>query len=156
MNRLSILVKYLDKDCPRLYMTSIGDCIDLYAAEDVSIPLGESKLINLGVAMQLPQNYEAHIYPRSSTFKNWGIVMANHVGIVDNTYCGDNDWWMFNAICVKGIQAIDDKGTMGTIIHKGDKIAQFRIYLNMPKVNIIEVDSLHNKDRGGIGSTGMR
>lgn len=120
-----------------------SDWIDLRAAEDVELKAGEFKLISLGVAMELPKGYEAHIVPRSSTFKTWGIIQTNHCGIIDESYCGDNDVWKFPALA-----------TRDTVIHKNDRICQFRIVEKMPNVIFDEVDSLDNEDRGGFGSTG--
>ena len=140
---LSILVKYFDEHMPRLEKIVVGDWIDLRAREDVSISFLESGKIPLGVAMQLPEGYEAHIAPRSSTFKHWNIIQTNPPGIVDEKYCGDNDEWFFSAVAFKD-----------TEIKKGDRIAQFRIVRKMPKVELIEVETLDNPDRGGYGSTG--
>lgn len=99
---LNIPIKYNDTyiKMPRLNKIKKGDWIDLYASHDQIIPKGECKLINLGIAMQLPDGYEAHVLPRSSTFKKWGIIMTNSQGIIDETYCGDNDWWCFSAYCL--------------------------------------------------------
>ena len=122
---------------------SVGNWIDLCSAKRVVMMEGDHELISLGIAMKLPEGYEAHILPRSSTFKKWGIIMANSMGIVDNTYCGDNDIWMFSAIATRNI-----------VIEKGDRIAQFRIVEIQPSIRFNQVNSLGNKDRGGFGSTG--
>lgn len=122
---------------------SVGNWIDLCSAEKVYIEQACHSLISLGIAMEIPKGYEAHILPRSSTFKKWGIIMANSMGIVDNTYCGDNDIWMFSAIATRNI-----------VIEKGDRIAQFRIVEIQPSIRFNQVGSLGNKDRGGFGSTG--
>ena len=122
-----------------------GDHIDLCAAERVEMKAGEARIISLGVAMQLPEGYEAHVLPRSSTFKRWGILMVNSMGIIDNSYCGDNDIWGFPALA-----------TRDTVIEAGDRIAQFRIVKKMPLVQFQLVDKLGNKDRGGFGSSGVR
>lgn len=106
---------------------------------------GDFALIPLGVAMKLPKGYEAHVVPRSSTYKNFRIIQANSFGIIDNTYCGNDDMWYFPAI------AMED-----TVINKGDRICQFRIIKSMPAIKLEEVSFLHNKSRGGIGSTGVR
>lgn len=121
-----------------------GDHIDLCAAERVEMKAGEFKIIPLGVAMQLPEGYEAHVLPRSSTFKRWGILMTNSMGIIDNSYCGDNDIWGFPALAMRD-----------TVIEAGDRIAQFRIVKKMPPVQFQLVDKLGNEDRGGFGSTGV-
>ena len=114
------------------------------AAENVTLKKGDFKLISLGVAMALPEGYEAHLVPRSSTFKNFGVIQANSVGIIDNSYCGDNDVWCFPAFAVRD-----------TEIHVNDRICQFRIVKNQPAVGFDEVVFLEGNDRGGFGSTGM-
>lgn len=120
-----------------------GDWIDLRAAEDAEMESGDFRLISLGVSMKLPVGYEAHIVPRSSTYKNWGIIQANHMGVIDNSYSGNNDIWMFPAIAIRD-----------TVIHKNDRICQFRIVKKQPPISFVEVDWLDDVDRGGIGSTG--
>ena len=120
-----------------------GDWIDLRAAEDVELKAGESKLISLGVSMELPDGYEAHVVPRSSTFKHWGVTQTNHMGVIDNSYCGDNDIWMFSALATRDV-----------LIEKNSRICQFRLFKKMEDVNITTVDHLDGKDRGGFGSTG--
>ncbi len=142
---LKIVIKYHDKDIPELQRTELGDWIDLYAAEDKDIKQGTYDRISLGVSMMLPEGYEAHVVPRSSTFKNWGILQTNSMGIIDNSYCGDNDIWQMPVYAVRD-----------THISKGDRICQFRIVPKMPTVNFAESDHLSDKDRGGFGSTGMR
>ena len=108
-------------------------------------------MIPLGVAMELPEGYEAIVAPRSSTFKTWGIVQANSIGVIDNSYCGDNDQWYYPAICLKPTE-----GEHGVWIHKGDKICQFRIQENQPEIRFEEVEVLGNEDRNGFGSTGNK
>lgn len=120
-----------------------SDWIDLRAAEEVELKAGEFKLINLGIAMELPAGYEAHMVPRSSTFKNFGIIQTNHQAVIDNRYCGDNDEWRFPAYALRD-----------TVIHINDRIAQFRIIKKQPEIIFEEVSILGNEDRGGIGSTG--
>ena len=143
---VNIKIKYFDKDIEKLdYIDGKSDWIDLRAAEDVDLKKGEFKLIPLGVAMELPNGFEAHIVPRSSTFKNFGIIQTNHCGIIDNSYCGDSDMWMFPAFAVRD-----------TIIHKNDRICQFRIMRNQPEIQCCEVKKLEGEDRGGFGSTGTR
>ena len=122
-----------------------SDWIDLRAAEDVSLKQGEFRLIPLGVAMKLPTGYEAHIVPRSSTFKNFGIIQTNHQGVVDGSYCGDNDQWFMPVYAVRDTQ-----------IALNDRICQFRIVENQPKILFKEVSSLSGADRGGFGSTGKQ
>ncbi|MFG6347207.1 MAG: dUTP diphosphatase [Lachnospiraceae bacterium] len=121
-----------------------SDWIDLRAAENVTLKKGDFKLISLGVAMALPEGYEAHLVPRSSTFKNFGVIQANSVGIIDNSYCGDNDVWCFPAFAVRD-----------TEIHVNDRICQFRIVKNQPAGGFDEGVFLEGNDRGGFGSTGM-
>ncbi|MBQ2976764.1 MAG: deoxyuridine 5'-triphosphate nucleotidohydrolase [Clostridia bacterium] len=122
-----------------------GDWIDLRAAETVEMKAGEYRLISLGVSMQLPKGYEAHVAPRSSTFKKWGILMTNSVGVIDESYCGDHDLWYFSALAMRD-----------TVIEKGDRICQFRIVEKMPAVAFETVEFLSAPDRGGIGSTGEK
>lgn len=140
-----IKVKYFSDKIDRLaYIEGKSDWIDLRSAVDISLKKGEHKLIPLGVGMKLPDGYEAHIVPRSSTFKNFGIIQANHMGVIDNTYCGDNDQWMMSAYAVRD-----------TEIHVNDRICQFRIMKNQPALIFDEVEKLENMDRGGFGSTGI-
>lgn len=120
-----------------------GDWIDLRAAETILIVKGEFKYIPLGVAMQLPEGYEAIVTPRSSLFKRRGIIMTNSIGIMDESYCGDNDEWKFPAYA-----------TRDTLIPKGERICQFRIVKHQPEIEFEIVDTLGNPDRGGYGSTG--
>lgn len=140
----TIKIQYLNDKIKKLeYIDGKSDWIDLRAAERVELKSGEFKLINLGVAMQLPTGYEAHIAPRSSTFKNFGVIQANSIGIVDESYCGPNDWFFFPAIALRD-----------TVIDVNDRICQFRIEKHQPQIIFSEVNALDNKDRGGIGSTG--
>lgn len=141
-DKLTIRIKYHDDILP-IDRFENGDWIDLRSAEDVEMKAGEFRLISLGVSMQLPEGYEAHIVPRSSTCKKWGVIQANHMGVVDNSYCGDNDIWKFPAIAVRD-----------TIIYKNDRICQFRIMKKQPKFEFKEVDYLEGPDRGGFGTTG--
>lgn len=120
-----------------------GDWIDLRSAETVAMESGEFRVISLGISMKLPEGYEAHVLPRSSTFKKWGILMVNGMGIIDNSYCGDNDIWGFPALAMRK-----------TKIHEGDRICQFRIVKKQPDLAFIEVESTGEKDRKGFGSTG--
>lgn len=139
-----IKIQYLNDEIKRLeYIDGKSDWIDLRAAERAELKAGEFKLINLGVAMELPKGYEAHIVPRSSTFKNFGVIQANSMGIVDESYCGPNDWFYFPAIALRD-----------TVIEVNDRICQFRIEKHQPTVVFQETGRLDNTDRGGIGSTG--
>ena len=141
-----IKIQYLDETIEKLcYIDGKSDWIDLRAAEDVKLKAGEFKLIPLGVAMELPKGYEAHLVPRSSTFKNWGLIQTNSMGVVDQSYCGDNDMWRMPVYA-----------TRDTVIHVGDRIAQFRIMKNQPQIQFEEVPHLGNTDRGGFGSTGKQ
>ncbi len=141
-----IKVKYFSNEIEILaYIDGKSDWIDLRASEEVSLKQGEFKLIPLGVAMELPEGYEAHIVPRSSTYKNFGIIQANHCGIVDGSYCGDNDMWKMPVIAMRDTQ-----------IHVNDRICQFRIMENQPKLCFEEVEHLEGADRGGFGSTGKQ
>lgn len=140
--KLSIKIKYHENILP-LDRFENGDWIDLRAAEDVTMQTGEFRLISLGVSMKLPEGYEAHVVPRSSTYRHWRIIQANHMGVIDNSYCGDGDIWMFPAIAIRD-----------TTIYKNDRICQFRIVKKQPEFEFEEVDQLYDKDRGGIGSSG--
>ena len=141
---LVVKIKYHDDIMP-IEEFENGDWIDLRSAEDVEMKAGECRLISLGVSMELPKGYEAHIVPRSSTWKKWGIIQANHMGVIDNSYCGDNDIWKFPAIAIRD-----------TIIYKNDRICQFRIEKKQPKFRWDVVDHLDGKDRGGFGTSGRR
>ena len=142
-----IRVKYHSDNVPHLEMSEVGDWIDLYTAEEVTMEAGDFKLISLGVSMQLPFGYEAHIVPRSSTFKKWSIIQANSIGIIDSTYCGDNDVWMFPAIALDNVT-----------IPAETRICQFRIVPTMRHdvgdIEFVSCEHLDNVDRGGFGSTG--
>lgn len=140
-----IPVKYFSEDLPRIAKISVGDWVDLRAAETIVLKTGEYALIPLGVGMILPEGYEAHILPRSSTPKSFGIICANSMGVIDNSYCGNNDEWKFPAVAIRD-----------TVIEKGSRIAQFRIVKNQPNIRFYAVSRLRNKSRGGIGSTGTR
>ena len=128
---------------PRQYGN--GDWIDLSSAEDRVILPGEYKEISLGVSMELPEGTFAMVVPRSSTFKKYGIILVNGVGIIDQAYKGDNDIWRFPALNVSNTTSY---------ISKGDRIAQFKVFDKGESVSFINVESLGNEDRGGIGSTG--
>ena len=129
---------------PLRYVDGKSDWIDLRAAETVELKAGEFRLIPLGVAMKLPEGYEALVAPRSSTFKNYGVLQANSLGIVDESYCGDNDQWRWPAYAVRD-----------TVIRAGERICQFRIIEHQPKLEFCPVERLTGADRGGFGSTGV-
>lgn len=152
MNSVKIRIKYFE-GATKLKKIDIGNWIDLYANKDMFIPEGEAALIPLGVAMKLPEGYEAIVAPRSSTFKNWGLIQTNSIGVIDNSYCGNNDEWKLPVYCLEGKQINSDK-IKGTWVKKGDKICQFRIVKNQPQIILNTVEELHSPDRGGFGSTG--
>lgn len=140
---MQVYIKYFDDEITRIEKIAKGDWIDLRCAEETELKAGELKLIRLGVGMILPEGYEAHIAPRSSTFKNFGIIQANSVGVVDNSYCGDEDEWRMAAIALRD-----------TVIHKNERICQFRIMEKQPEFEFVQVEKLKEKSRGGFGSTG--
>ena len=140
---MEVLIKYHDGVEP-IKKIDNGDWIDLRTAEDVELKAGEFKIISLGVSMKLPDGYEAVIIPRSSTFKTWGIIQTNHFGLIDNSYCGDDDVWKFPALAMRD-----------TVIPKNSRICQFRIQKKMENVTFTTVDHLKFENRGGIGSTGV-
>ena len=137
-----IKIKYVRAGM-KIERSAVGDWIDLRAAEDVYMRAGECKAIPLGVAMELPKGYEALVAPRSSTFKRYRVLLANSIGVIDESYKGDNDEWHFIAYA-----------TEDTVIPRGERICQFRIIKHQPKIKFVEVHKLGNADRGGIGSTG--
>lgn len=139
---MEIKVRY-HADIDPIEKTASGDWIDLRAAEDVELKAGEFKIISLGVSMKLPHGYEAHVVPRSSTFKNWGILQTNHMGIIDNSYSGDDDVWKFPAFATRDV-----------LIEKNSRICQFRLVKSMGWIDIDTVDHLSDTNRGGFGSTG--
>ena len=130
----TIKIKYftdkIDKLC---YIAGNSDWIDLRVAEDVVMKKGEFRLIRLGVAM----------VPRSSTYKNFGLIQTNHMGVIDESYKGDADEWKWPALAMRD-----------TEVHVGDRLCQFRIMKHQPQINFLEVDSLENEDRGGFGTSG--
>lgn len=142
---VSIKIMYhTDKIAKLEYIDGKSDWIDLRAAEDVTMKAGELRYINLGVSVQLPAGYEMIIVPRSSTYKNFGILQPNSPGVVDESYCASDDVLMMPALAMRD-----------TEIHVGDRICQFRIQQHQPHVNFVEVDNLdENQSRGGFGSTG--
>lgn len=140
----TIQIKYHSEEIEKLtYIDGKSDWIDLRAAEEVELKAGDFKLINLGVSMKLPEGYEAHIAPRSSTFKNYGLLQVNSVGVVDNSYSSDKDIWRMPVWA-----------TRDTVVHVNDRICQFRIVKNQPQIDFAEVEHLGGVERGGFGSTG--
>lgn len=146
VNGLEVHIKYFSEEIERLcYIGGKSDWVDLRSAAEVSLKAGEFALIPLGVAMELPKGYEAHVVPRSSTFRNFGIIQTNSMGVIDESYAGDGDQWFFPAYALRD-----------TVIHVNDRICQFRIMEHQPRLHFVERDHLEGKDRGGFGSTGKR
>lgn len=143
---LSVKIRYISKEIEKLcYIDGKSDWIDLRSAEDVDLKAGESRLIRLGIAVELPEGYEAHIVPRSSTYRNFGILQTNHMGVVDHSYCGDEDEWKYPVLAVRD-----------THISVNDRICQFRVMENQPELLFEEVEHLDGKARGGFGTTGIK
>ena len=141
----TIKIKYFSDKIEKLcYIAGNSDWIDLRVAENVVMKKGEFRLIRLGVAMELPRGYEAHVVPRSSTYKNFGLIQTNHKGVIDESYKGDADEWKWPALAMRD-----------TEVHIGDRLCQFRIMKHQPQISFIEVDSLENEDRGGFGTSGI-
>lgn len=142
---MNIKVKYHNPNMEKISIQPNGDWIDLRAAETVSMKAGDFRLISLGVSMKLPDGYEAHVVPRSSTFKKWGVLQVNSMGVIDNSYSGENDIWRFPALAMRD-----------TTIEEGDRICQFRIAKKMETIEFETVDHMDDADRGGFGSTGTK
>ena len=142
---MTIYIQYHHPELERIEKLTVGDWIDLRAAETVSLKAGEFRIIPLGVSMRLPDGYEAHIVPRSSTFKKWGIIQVNHMGVIDNSYSGPDDIWGMPVLAMRD-----------TTINLNDRICQFRIIERMPPVEFVEVERLDGQNRGGFGSTGSK
>ena len=142
---MQLFIKYFDDEIAKIEKLAKGDWIDLRAAEDVEMKAGEFRYLRLGVGMILPEGYEAHIALRSSTFKNFGIILTNSVGVVDNSYCGDADEWK------APVYALRD-----THIKKNERICQFRIMERQPELEFVTVDKLRDESRGGFCSTGTK
>lgn len=140
---MEIKIKYEHDDIPRLSKIVQGDWIDLTLDEDIQLDKGQSGLFSLGVCIQLPKGYEAILAPRSSTFKRYHLLQTNSIGVIDNSYCGNNDIWK-----------VSFYATETTFVPRGTRICQFRIIKNQPEINFVEVVSLNNQDRKGFGSTG--
>lgn len=178
--KLKIQVKRLNMNLPLPKVIDKGDWIDLRSSKKVILKAPQAGvlkrhrvngteeshrdvtfdfgLIPLGVAMQLPKGFIAVVVPRSSTFKKWGIIQANSTGIIDNSYCGDNDEWMMPVVSYRD-----------TVISEGDRVCQFEIRLSQKAtiwqkikwflssgIEIVEVDYLGNDNREGFGSTGVK
>lgn len=140
----TIKIKYFVDDIDKIEKIENGDWIDLRAAETVEMHKGDFKLIKLGIGMKLPEGYEAHMVPRSSTYKNFGIIQTNHMAVIDESYCGEEDQWIYPAYALRD-----------TVIEKNTRICQFRICKKQPEIEFVEVDHLDEVSRGGIGSTGI-
>lgn len=140
---MEIKIKYHNQNIEKVSSIKQGDWIDLRSAENIKLNGGDSAIISLGVSMKLPDGYEAHVAPRSSTFKNWGIIQTNGTGIIDNSYCGENDIWKMPVFALRDSE-----------IRAGDRICQFRIVKKMEPVEFVEVEHMDAADRGGFGSTG--
>lgn len=139
-----IKIKFKDKEVYKEFNhIEVGDWIDLRTIDYVTIKESQYRMIDLGVAMELPKGYEALVVPRSSTFKKYGVLSANSLSVIDNSFCGDSDYWNFLVLATRDVT-----------IPKGARICQFRIMKNQPEIKFIEVDRLENENRGGIGSTG--
>lgn len=142
----TLKIRYLSDKIEKLrFIDGKSDWIDLRSAEEVSMKAGEAHLISLGIAVQLPKGYEAHVVPRSSTFKNFGLIQTNHMGVIDESYCGDHDEWKVPVMAVRD-----------TCIHVNDRICQFRIMKHQPELKFEEVEHLDGCDRGGFGTTGKQ
>ena len=142
---MQLFIKYHVKDIEKIQQKKGSDWIDLRAAETVIMKTGENHLISLGISIKLPDNYDAHVVPRSSTFKTWGILQTNHFGVIDSSYSGENDIWRFPAYA-----------TRDCIVVKGDRICQFRIAEKQPEIEFLEVEYMTDASRGGFGSTGIK
>ena len=144
MEPITLKIKYHSDQIEKLtYIAGKSDWIYLRSAEDVELKKGEFRLVSLGISIQLPKGYEAVVVPRSSTYKNYGIIQTNSMGVIDETYCGDNDLWKMPVLAVRD-----------TRISVNDRICQFRIQKHQPQIIFEETDRLNNPDRGGFGSTG--
>ena len=144
----TLKIRYLSDKIEKLrFIDGKSDWIDLRSAEEVNMKAGEARLISLGIAVQLPKGYEAHVVPRSSTFKNFGLIQTNHMGVIDESYCGDHDEWKVPVMAVRD-----------TCIHVNDRICQFRIQKHQPKIIFEEIqpEDLDGESRGGFGSTGVK
>lgn len=143
---MEVKIKYFTDKIDKIqYIAGKSDWMDLRCAEDIELKAGDFRLIPLGVGMKLPDGYEAHVVPRSSTFKNFGLLQVNSMGIVDESYCGDNDQWFWPALATRDVT-----------VHVNDRICQFRIMEHQPAFDFVEVEKLGDTDRGGFGSTGIR
>ncbi len=144
MDGVKLRIKYHNKEIEKLtYIDGKSDWIDLRCAEETVFSTGDFKLVNLGISIALPEGYEALVVPRSSTFKTWGLLQTNSCGVIDETYCGDDDVWKWPAFA-----------TRDTVLHVNDRICQFRIIKHQPALIFEETGKLGGESRGGFGSTG--
>lgn len=144
---MEVKIKYLTEDPIELQDIEQGDWIDIPLQQNLNLLGNPYKLVPLGIAIQLPKGYEAHVIPRSSTFKNYGMIQTNGMGLIDESYCGDNDQWHWPAYILVNKPQL-------RFVPKGTRLCQFRIIKKQPKINLETVEHLSNKDRGGLGSTG--
>jgi len=142
---LELKVKYHVLDLIKIEKIEKGDWIDLRSAYDYHIEQGDFRLIDLGVSVKVPSGYEMHILPRSSTFKIWGILQINSMGILDESFCGESD-----------IVKMPIYATRESYIKKNDRVCQFRVVEKMPQILITEVEHMTDNPRGGFGSTGTK
>lgn len=140
---MEIKVKYLVPGLAPIKQAHPGEWYDLQAAYTYEMQKNNRYMIHLGVAIKLPRGYEAILVPRSSTFKNYGLIQTNGIGVIDNSYCGNDDEWIMPVYATRNV-----------VVKKGARICQFRIQKQQPKVKIREVNDLGSKSRGGFGSTG--
>lgn len=140
---MNLIVKFKDKDVYKELKSFNGDWVDLRVNDTVTLKKGEFKIIDLGIAMQLPKGYEAIVAPRSSTFKKYGLIQTNSIGVIDNAYCGDDDWWGMPVLATRDITLL-----------KGTRVCQFRLVESMPSLDIKVAETFNTRSRGGFGSTG--
>ena len=146
MEKVTLKIKYHTDVIEKLaYIDGKSDWIDLRAARRYELKKGDWQLIDLGVSIALPEGYEAHVVPRSSTYRTWGLLQTNSCGVIDNTYSGDGDVWMVPMLA-----------TRDTVVEVGDRICQFRIMKNQPQIVFDEVEHLDGINRGGFGTTGRK
>lgn len=152
MERVDVKIKYHD-GAIKIEEIEIGDWYDLAIPEEVKFEPFEFKLVELGIAMELPEGYEAQIVPRSSTYKKWSLIQTNHTGVIDNSYRGNDDTWKLPLLQIphKGIWDTDKESTT---VPAGTRLCQFRLVPQSPRINFVETDDLGNDSRGGFGTTG--
>ena len=139
---VEIPIHYLP-GAPKLEINERGDWIDLYVYQDTLLNVNDYTYVSLGVSMALPEGYEAIVAPRSSTFKRWGLLQTNSIGVIDNSYRGTDDIWMMPVVATRSVT-----------IPKGTRLCQFRIQEKQPEITFIPQDRLNDVNRGGLGSSG--